>query len=319
MDMSDGQVLVGRARDLVTPSLGDAVVVDEASFTARVDEYRRGQAIEELRASPAIEGLETLVGRSAARGYRRELQRIADEQGLVGRAVYQLLDDVPGASLVAGYSPELNRRDAARTALPEPDDQAGKGAPGHLLALTGVCAGWQEGGAIVTNVLAVGHVPIALGPEAPSLARPDDPLAWHDVPGPIPPHGMRRQRRIDVIPSTDAHSPLRVDAMFRDSYATAAGVETIVHEYTFTAEVDAITGEVLRSEAIPRALPFAQCPEAGGSAERLVGRGLDDLRARIRAEFAGPTTCTHLNDMLRALADVGMLAARAGAIHADLS
>ena len=29
--------------------------------------------------------------------------------------------------------------------------------------------------------------------------------------------------------------------------------------------------------------------------------------------FTGTSTCTHLNDMLRALADVGMLAARAGA------
>ena len=318
MDMSDGQVLVGRARDLVTPHRGDAVVVDEASFTARVDEYRRGQAIQELSTSPPVEGLDRLIGRSAARGYRRELQQLADEQGLVGRALYQLLDDVPGASLVAGYSPELNRRDTMRTAPPVSARDADEGAPGHLLALTGVCAGWQEDGAIVTNVLAVGHVPITLGPEAPPLARADDPLAWHDPPGPIPPHGMRRRRRIDVVPPTDAEGLLRVDAMFRDSYVTAAGVETIVHEYTFTADVDPLTHEVLRSEATPRALPFAQCPEAGGSAERLVGRGLDDLRARIRTEFTGPTTCTHLNDMLRALADVGMLAARAGAHPADL-
>ncbi len=119
-----------------------------------------------------------------------------------GARVYQLLDDVPGASLVAGYSPELNRRDDVRTAPPVSERDADDGAPGHLLALTGVCAGWQEDGAIVTNVLAVGHVPIALGPEAPSLARPDDPLAWHDPPGPIPPHGMRRRRRIDVVPPT---------------------------------------------------------------------------------------------------------------------
>ena len=319
MDMSDGQVLVGRARDLVTPNRGDAVVVDEASFTARVDEYRRGQAIQELSTSPTIEGLDRLIGRSAARGYRRELQQLADEQGLVGGALYQLLDDVPGASLVAGYSPELNRRDATRAAPPASEPDADDGAPGHLLALTGVCAGWQEGGAIVTNVLAVGHVPIALGPEAPSLARPDDPLAWHDLPDPIRPRGMRRRRRIDVVLPTDADGLLRVDAMFRDSYVTASGVETIVHEYTLTAEVDPATGEVLTSEATPRALPFAQCPEAAGSADRLVGQGLDDLRARIRAEFAGPTTCTHLNDMVRALADVGPLAARAGAIGADLS
>jgi hypothetical protein len=311
MDTSEGLVLVGRARDLVTPSHGDAVVVDEATFTARVGDYLRGQIIEEFSASPAVDGLDTLVGRSASRGYRRELQRLADEQGLVGRAVYQLLDDIPGTALVSGYSPELNRRDRGAEA-PRRDARPADGAPRHLLALTGVCAGWQEGGAIVTNVLEVGHVPIALGPVAPSLDRPDDLIAWHALPDPIPPHAMRRRRRIDVVPPATPHEGLlTVDAMFRDSYVTAGGVETVVHEYTFTADVDPVTHVVLRADAIARALPFAQCPEAAGSAARLVGDGLDDLRARIRAEFVGATTCTHLNDMLRAFADVGYLAARA--------
>ena len=92
-----------------------------------------------------------------------------------------------------------------------------------------------------------------------------------------------------------------------------------MHEYTFTADVDPRTHVVLASEALARALPFEQCPEAAASAGRLTGDGLDDLRARIRAEFVGATTCTHLNDMLRALADVGLLAARIGAVDADRS
>ena len=321
MDTSDGLVLVGRARDLVTPRRGDAVVVDVASFTARIGDYLSGQTIEELAVSPPIDGVESLVGRSASRGFRRALHAIADEQGLVGRAVYQLLDDVPGTALVSGYSPELNRRAAARGA--EPTDVATvppADPPRHLLALRGVCAGWREGGAIVANVLSVGHVPIKVGPEAPALARDDDPQAWHELPGPIPPHGMRRRRRIDVLPPSDPQQGiLRVDAMFRDSYVTGAGAETIVHEYTFTADVDPRTHLVLASEALPRALPFAQCPEAGASAARLAGAGLDDLRDRIRADFVGPSTCTHLNDMLRALADVGVLAARVGAIDVDSS
>lgn len=322
MDTSHGLVLVGRARDLVTPHHGDAVVVDEASFTARVGDYLRGQMIEEITASPTIDGLDTFVGRSASRGYRRELQRLANEQGLVGRAIYQLLDDVPGTALVSGYAPELDRRDANVTVRPEVVTADG-GAPEHLLTLSGVCAGWQEGGDILTNVLEIGHVPIALGPEAPSLARPDDPRAWHELPGAIPPHGMRRRRRIDVMPApsqpTAPPGVLTVDAMFRDSYVTRDGIETIVHEYTFSAAVDPRTNLVLQAEAIPRALPFGQCPEAAASAERLPGTTLDDLRTRIRADFVGASTCTHLNDMLRALEDVGALAARAGAIGAELS
>jgi hypothetical protein len=129
---------------------------------------------------------------------------------------------------------------------------------------------------------------------------------------------MRRRRRIDVIPPHDTGAGLlHVDAMFRDSYVTAGGVETIVHEYTFTADVEPRTHVVLASEAVARALPFAQCPEAAASAGRLTGDGLDDLRTRIQTDFVGATTCTHLNDMMRALADVGLLAARIGAVGAD--
>ncbi len=85
----------------------------------------------------------------------------------------------------------------------------------------------------------------------------------------------------------------------------------MVHEYTVVGHVDAATQVVLDAEATPRVLPWFECPEAAASAGRLAGRSLDSLRAGVRAEFLGATTCTHLNDMLRALADVGILA-RAG-------
>jgi hypothetical protein len=38
-----------------------------------------------------------------------------------------------------------------------------------------------------------------------------------------------------------------------------------------------------------------------------------DLRAEVRAEFTGTTTCTHLNDSFRILADVVPLLALAHA------
>ena len=34
---------------------------------------------------------------------------------------------------------------------------------------------------------------------------------------------------------------------------------------------------------------------------------LSDMRGRIRGEFVGTTTCTHLNDTLRAIADLDAL------------
>mgnify|MGYP001546215613 CR=1 FL=1 len=50
---------------------------------------------------------------------------------------------------------------------------------------------------------------------------------------------------------------------------------------------------------------------AGGSVTRLVGRGPQDVDQVIGEQFVGPSTCTHLNDLLRMLADVPDLATSA--------
>jgi hypothetical protein len=55
-------------------------------------------------------------------------------------------------------------------------------------------------------------------------------------------------------------------------------------------------------------LPWVECPAAAVSAKRVVGTTPDDLRARIKSTFVGTSTCTHLNDTLRALAALPFLA-----------
>ena len=160
--------------------------------------------------SPPIDGVESLVRAQRLGGFRRAFHAIADEHGLIGRAIYQLLDDVPGTALVSGYSPELNRRDAARGA--EPTDVVPVPAadpPTHLLALRGVCRG------VAGERRDPRQRPLR-GPRAdqgrpakpPALARDDDPRAWHELPGPLPrarhapapphrraPHGRPRSDR----------------------------------------------------------------------------------------------------------------------------
>jgi hypothetical protein len=54
-------------------------------------------------------------------------------------------------------------------------------------------------------------------------------------------------------------------------------------------------------------LPWQECPAALGSAGRINGMAVGELRNRIRTEFVGTSTCTHLNDTLRALGDLGAL------------
>jgi hypothetical protein len=56
-----------------------------------------------------------------------------------------------------------------------------------------------------------------------------------------------------------------------------------------------------------RVLPWQECPGAIGSATRVRGMTLRELRARVRGEFVGTGTCTHLNDTLRCIADLDAL------------
>ena len=54
-------------------------------------------------------------------------------------------------------------------------------------------------------------------------------------------------------------------------------------------------------------LPWMECPGAVASAERLSGMPIAELRTRVRREFTGTSTCTHLNDTLRSLGDLEVL------------
>jgi hypothetical protein len=91
---------------------------------------------------------------------------------------------------------------------------------------------------------------------------------------------------------------------FRDSHVDDGGRETIMHEYTLTGTADPAAGRVVAVSAQVRVLPWMECPGALASAQRIDGMELDQLRLRVRKEFVGRSTCTHLNDSLRSLADV---------------
>jgi hypothetical protein len=116
---------------------------------------------------------------------------------------------------------------------------------------------------------------------------------------------MRRRRRIDAY--EESAGRVGIDAMFRDSYVRMDGVETIIHEYTLDVVVDVETGVIVDSQATPRVLPWQECPGAVASAARVTGMTLSDLHFRVRQELSGTSTCTHLNDLLRSVADAAAL------------
>jgi hypothetical protein len=165
-----------------------------------------------------------------------------------------------------------------------------------------ICSGWRSDGTMMVALRRGNRMPAPVGPRAPSLARFDDPHAWHEI-GELAVRAMRRRRLVDVTWA----DPLVVSAMFRDTHKNADGSETVLHEYTADVTVDPSTLEILSTVATPRSLPWSECPEAAASARRLEGRTVTDVRDLVRRELTGTTTCTHLNDLLRSLADVGVL------------
>ena len=106
---------------------------------------------------------------------------------------------------------------------------------------------------------------------------------------------------------TTANSEHRVDLHFRDSHVDDQGFESIMHEYTMSGTVDLRAGRIGTVSARANVLPWVECPGALASAQRVDGMELSELRSRIRKEFVGRSTCTHLNDSLRSLADVTAL------------
>jgi hypothetical protein len=168
-----------------------------------------------------------------------------------------------------------------------------------------MCAGWRTGGTLMAAAER-GQSAVPTGPVSSSLDVADDPLAWHLIP-PLPPQSTRRRRRIDVRINGDR---LLVDAHFRDSYVTASGIETSIHEYSVDAVADVESLRLLEIQSKAHALPFVECNIAPLSAGDIKGRTLGELRGFVRNNMTGIRTCTHLNDTLRALDDVVALAAQ---------
>lgn len=293
--MAGPLVLVGTGRDLATGVDGNAYLVDAAATSVEVD-FVADRRVAGIVAEPAVEGLDALIGQRAGSGFRRALATAAPDLGASGSLVHQLLDETPPATLISGSV-------LARVGLFDPVN-----AQRYQSLPIGICAGWVADGAMTQAIAETGLPLLGWGPPAPSLDAADDDLAWHPV-DPLPPRTMRRRRLIDVWRGVGpdgrtASAPLRVEVRFRDSFGEDDGTETVVHEYGLVARIDLDTWTFTEAAATPGPLPAPECPSAAASAGRLVGEPVGALRAKVRDDFTGTSTCTHLNDAFRSLADV---------------
>lgn len=237
-----------------------------------------------------------LVGRPVGRGFRAAVDQVYEPGSL--RSV--LLTELPVMAMLAGYGTLYSGL------LPGPlSDQFIDGMP------VDVCAGWAEAGSMMVHIRGQREIPTPDGPEVPA-----DREGWHPMPD-LAAGALRRQRLIERTGD-------EVWAMFRDTYARPDGTTSVLHEYTVKAIVsddssDDVSGDgkgddngdgggrIVACVATPRVLPWGECPQAAASAGRLVGQRVGDLRALVRDDLVGTSTCTHLNDLLSSLFQAGRL------------
>ncbi|MCK8669801.1 DUF2889 domain-containing protein [Rhodococcus sp. NPDC003382] len=282
--------LTGRARDLLTPGDGGSPVVLACdSMSVGVDPGTR--TIEEITADPPRPAVVGMVGARGGGSSRTVLAEVMAEEAAAGTPLYLLLDDIAGATLIAGFA-------YSRWVPVEELIAAAGGTPRRNME--GICTGFQPGsGALMPDGSSKwNHLVQPVGP----LPRDDDPIGWHEL-DEITEISMRRARRIDVT----IGDVIEIDSMFQDSSTVPEGGRVVVHEYRVTATADPMTGEILTMSADPRVLPYRECPLASLSVDRIVGTPLRALRAAVLETFPGTAGCTHLNDAMRAMAEVPVL------------
>lgn len=281
--------LIGHSRDLVTGTDSLSTVVGIAALEVDIDFFNR-RTVTALRSNPTDSRLQQLVEASAASGFRARAAEAVPDQLENGSLLYLLLDDVPVSALVSGH------------AVVSGGVQSASGRTGYT-PTADLCSGWRTGGTIMLEIQKSGSAPNVTGPETPDIVNPDDPLGWHEL-ATLPPHAMRRARRLDVVMDG---SDIVLDSHFRDSHVDADGQEQTIHEYNVSVWVDPESLRVLEVAATAHVLPWVECPHATQSAEMLVGRSVSELRTFVRANMTGIDTCTHLNDQYRSLTDLTAL------------
>lgn len=297
-DAMGDKILHGRSRDFVTPKAGGAAggagaVRAAASLEAALDAER---TITAISADPAPPQLQRLVGERGGGHLRMLMREIMPDLIADADPLYLLLDDISGVSLIASWAWSLWNPDW-RSATTGSEDEMTK----MLEERIDVCWGFQRGNSTFDSARR-SEVGTADGGE---LRNPADPAGWHEFPV-VNGVSMRRARRIDVW-RDEATGVIRIDSAFQDSAPRPDGTRAALHEYRLAASADPVTLELLTLEPEARVLPFGECPGAIGNAVALVGSSLPEIRQSVLNDLRGPRGCTHLNDALRALADVPKL------------
>jgi len=292
----------GRARDLVTPAAGEARVLADDWMEILASPLREILSIDSVRGSAAIQ---EMVGLRAGGHLRGVIARLLPEEHAATTAMHLLLDDFSGASLVAGWAWSRWYPDWIERSRREAFEKSGGQTP-MVRKMEGICSGFAPGSSALESD-GTSNQTIQSATPVPPLNNPDDPLSWHPL-GAQDRVGMRRARRADVWL---ADGVVNIDVGFQDSSTSPDGPSerVAIHEYRVAATADPESFELLSIDVDPRILPYRECPNASPNAKLMQGAGLTGFRLEVLERLPGTMGCTHLNDVLRSMADVPNLVA----------
>lgn len=276
----------GLARDVYTPTAGGTPVT--VAFDEMLAEIGTDRTILAINASPARMELERLVGISGAGKLRAALDSLVQD-GHVGSSPLRLLiDDIPGVIVVSDWAwsrwPQFYWKDEERRREKKLGEKEG------------VCIGFRPGSSALDTK---GEYQNDQTASVLPLVHPEDPQGWHHLPD-LHEVSLRRARCIDVWVASD----IEIEARFQDSATTPDGGRIAVHEYSLRVSVEPTTQVLKAISAKPHILPFPECPAATGNLSLLLGTPVAQLRTTVLQLLRRTLGCTHLNDAIRALADV---------------
>ena len=307
--------LSGAARDVRGAAPGEPpVVVREAEVYATFDPSR---VLVLLETRPDAPWTQAMIGQRSGGGFRRFLDQ-ATPTDVDASLVRQLLEDLPGAALISGYS-SLR---IARRMGGNPGDLT---PPAVLAHMTDICSGWRDGGTAMRSISAGDGVPVQICPVAPDLNdTPGGSGGWRRFP-PLELDWMRRRRLVDVTFSDDGQSAEIWGDVPRHHRRSARGrsrgerceertriatrAESILpvalSRYCTSIRCPGISrcrqmdGFSLHSPLTPRVLPFSECPAAALEVGALSGVLMSELAKTVPVALFSVKSCTHLNDLLR--------------------
>lgn len=277
----------GRARDIAYDNEAQGRSFATAEMTASLDQ----RSVVSIGLPGHPQARETLAGLNAGGELRKAFHAMAPDQREHGTLLHLLVDDLAGASLVSKWTPNywesIGRHMAGSTDSPR--------------KMEGLCIGFRPGSDALfpdgrrrsdSNVTPL-----------PALVNGADPDGWHAMSDMAEMH-FRRARRMDLWLRPDG---IAIECHFQDSSTHPSGGARIgIHEYAVSARIDR-AGDLQDIVVRAGTLPFAACRAASANIAILDGTRAKELRENVALHLKGTSGCTHLNDVMRSLADVPAL------------